>query len=93
MSLPTPGIIVVAAALALANDPTVIGVVGSSCSDATVGGIQTITEAGLTASLTAVGVASSVAVPAVLVYRLVSTYLPPIWGYFCLRWLTKHDYL
>lgn len=37
------------AALALANDPTVIGVVGSSCSDATVGGIQTITEAGLTA--------------------------------------------
>ncbi len=37
------------AALALANDPTVVGVVGSSCSDATVGGIQTITEAGLTA--------------------------------------------
>ena len=37
------------AALALANDPTVVGVVGSSCSDATVGGVQTITEAGLTA--------------------------------------------
>ncbi len=37
------------AALALANDPTVVGVIGSSCSDATVGGIQTITEAGLTA--------------------------------------------
>lgn len=37
------------AALALANDPTVIGVIGSSCSDATVGGIQTITESGLTA--------------------------------------------
>ena len=37
------------AALALANDPYVIGVVGSSCSDATVGGIQTITESGLTA--------------------------------------------
>ena len=28
------------AALALANDPTVVGVVGSSCSDATVGGIH-----------------------------------------------------
>ena len=37
------------AALALASDPTVVGVIGSSCSDATVGGIQTLTEAGLTA--------------------------------------------
>ena len=37
------------AALALASDPTVIGVIGSSCSDATVGGIQTLTEAGLSA--------------------------------------------
>jgi branched-chain amino acid transport system substrate-binding protein len=36
------------AALAIASDPTVVGVIGSSCSDATVGGIQTITEAGLT---------------------------------------------
>ena len=36
------------AALALAIDPTVVGIIGSSCSDATVGGIQTITEAGLT---------------------------------------------
>lgn len=37
------------AALALTSDPTVIGIIGSSCSDATVGGIQTITESGLTA--------------------------------------------
>ncbi len=37
------------AALALASDPYVVGVIGSSCSDATVGGIQTLTEAGLTA--------------------------------------------
>ena len=37
------------AALALTNDPTVVGIIGSSCSDATVGGIQTITESGLTA--------------------------------------------
>jgi branched-chain amino acid transport system substrate-binding protein len=36
------------AALALANDPTVVGIIGSSCSSATVGGTQTITEAGLT---------------------------------------------
>jgi len=37
------------AALAIASDPTVVGVVGSACSDETVGGIQAITEAGLTA--------------------------------------------
>ncbi len=36
------------AALALAADATLIGAIGSSCSDATVGGVQTITEAGLT---------------------------------------------
>jgi branched-chain amino acid transport system substrate-binding protein len=35
------------AALAIASDPTVVGLVGSSCSDATVGAMQTITEAGL----------------------------------------------
>ena len=37
------------AALAIASDPTVVGVVGSACSDETVGGINAITEAGLTA--------------------------------------------
>lgn len=36
------------AALAIASDPTVVGVIGSACSDETVGGIQVITEAGLT---------------------------------------------
>jgi hypothetical protein len=29
----------------------------------------------------------------VLIYRLVSYYLPPLWGYVSLRWLTNHDYL
>ena len=36
------------AAQALAADTTVVGLIGSVCSDETVGGIQTITEAGLT---------------------------------------------
>jgi uncharacterized protein (TIRG00374 family) len=52
-----------------------------------------VAEAGMTAGLTAVGVDSDVAVSAVLIYRLISYYLPPVWGYFCLRWLTDHDYL
>jgi len=30
------------------GDPTVVGIIGSSCSSATVGGVQTITESGLT---------------------------------------------
>ncbi len=56
------------------------------------GGIG-VAEAGLVAGLTSVGVDSEIAVAAVVVYRLMSYYLPPIWGWFCLRWLTEHDYL
>ena len=52
-----------------------------------------VTEAGMTAGLAAVGVPSDVAVSAVLTYRLISYYLPPLWGYACLRWLTSEDYL
>ncbi len=52
-----------------------------------------VAEAGLTAGLTAIGIDSNIAVSAVLVYRLVGTYLPPIWGYFSMSWLKKHDYL
>ena len=36
------------AAQALAADTTIVGLIGSTCSDETVGGIQAITEAGLT---------------------------------------------
>lgn len=52
-----------------------------------------VSEAGLATGLTAVGVASDVAVGAVLAYRLVSSYLPSIWGWFSLKWLQQHDYL
>ena len=56
------------------------------------GGIG-VSEAGLTAGLTAVGVSSDIALPAVILYRLCSYYLPPLWGWVSLRWLTHHDYL
>lgn len=36
------------AAQRLAADPTIVGLIGSNCSDETVGGIQAITEAGMT---------------------------------------------
>ncbi len=52
-----------------------------------------VTEAGMTAGLTAIGVDSDVAVSAVLIYRLISYYIPPVWGYVSLQWLTRHDYL
>ncbi len=51
-----------------------------------------VSEAGMTAGLTAIGVDPGTAVSAMLIYRLVSYYyLPPLWGYVSLRWLTKHD--
>jgi uncharacterized membrane protein YbhN (UPF0104 family) len=50
-------------------------------------------EAGVTAGLVAAGVENELAVSAVLIYRLCSFYLPPIWGWFSLHWLRGHDYL
>lgn len=56
------------------------------------GGIG-VAEAGLTAGLVGTGVPNDIAVPAVLLYRMISYYLPPIWGWASMRWLTKHEYL
>ena len=56
------------------------------------GGIG-VAEAGLTAGLVAVGVPESAAFAIALTHRLCSYYLPPIWGYFALRWLLHKDYL
>ena len=56
------------------------------------GGIG-VAEAGLTAGLTAVGVPESVAFAAALTHRLCTFYLPPIWGYFSLRWLGRKGYV
>jgi uncharacterized membrane protein YbhN (UPF0104 family) len=52
-----------------------------------------VTEAGLTAGLTAAGVPSSTAFAIALSYRFASFYLPPIWGWLCYRWLIKQRYL
>jgi len=56
------------------------------------GGIG-IYEAGLTAGLTAFGVDPAVATAAVLTDRLVTAYIPPVFGYISINWMTKHDYL
>ncbi len=56
------------------------------------GGIG-VTEAALTAGLTAAGVPDSAAFAAAVTYRLVTFYLPPIWGGLATRWLKREGYL
>jgi uncharacterized membrane protein YbhN (UPF0104 family) len=56
------------------------------------GGIG-VSEAGLTLGLTAAGLTSEVAFAVALAYRFASFYLPPIWGFFCYRWLIRRRYL
>jgi glycosyltransferase 2 family protein len=39
------------------------------------------------------GVPEEVAFAAVLLHRMATFYLPPIWGYFAMRWLERNDQL
>jgi uncharacterized membrane protein YbhN (UPF0104 family) len=52
-----------------------------------------VVEAGMILGLTAAGIPQDDAVAAVFVQRLFTAYLPPIWGWFCLVWMRKHEYL
>jgi uncharacterized membrane protein YbhN (UPF0104 family) len=56
------------------------------------GGIGVV-EFGLTAGLTAAGMSSEAALAAVMLYRFSTFYLPPVWGFFALRWLESNRYL
>lgn len=50
-------------------------------------------EASLSAALIALGVGESTAFAIAITQRLCTFYLPPIWGYLSLRWLTRKGYL
>jgi uncharacterized membrane protein YbhN (UPF0104 family)/tRNA A-37 threonylcarbamoyl transferase component Bud32 len=50
-------------------------------------------EAGLSAGLIAMGVDQSTAFAIAITQRLCTFYLPPIWGYVSLRWLTRKGYV
>jgi glycosyltransferase 2 family protein len=50
-------------------------------------------EASLSAGLIAVGVDESTALAIAITQRLCTFYLPPIWGYVSLRWLTRKGYI
>ncbi len=52
-----------------------------------------VTEAGLTFGLTTAGVPSDTAFAIALAYRFTCFYLPPVWGWFCYRWLVRRRYL
>jgi uncharacterized membrane protein YbhN (UPF0104 family) len=50
-------------------------------------------EAALTAGLVAMGVDESTAFAIAFTQRVCTFYLPPIWGYFSLRWLSRRAYI
>ena len=52
-----------------------------------------VAEAGLTVGLQAIGVPSAIAVSTAITFRLVTFYLPPIWGAAAMRWLRRNEYV
>ena len=46
-----------------------------------------VAEAGFTAGLSAFGVPNTIAMSTAILFRLVTFYLPPIWGSFAMKWL------
>ncbi|MEZ0448704.1 lysylphosphatidylglycerol synthase transmembrane domain-containing protein [Cellulomonas sp. ICMP 17802] len=52
-----------------------------------------VAEAGFTAGLQAVGVPSAIAVSTAITFRLVTFYLPPLWGAAAMRWLRRQEYV
>lgn len=56
------------------------------------GGIG-VAEAGYIAGLQAIGIPSTVAISTALAFRLVTFYLPPLWGAAAMRWLRRHQYV
>lgn len=56
------------------------------------GGIG-VMEAAVTVGLAAVGVPESAALASGIMFRIVTFYLPPLWGWFALHWLKNKRYL
>jgi uncharacterized membrane protein YbhN (UPF0104 family) len=69
---------------------TVAGIIGGISPSP--GGMGVV-EAGMILGLTAAGVKEADATAAVFIQRLVTSYLPPIWGWITLMWMRKREYL
>lgn len=50
-------------------------------------------EGAIITGLLAAGVPQEQAIPATFSYRLITAYVPPIWGWGALVWLRRHAYL
>ena len=48
---------------------------------------------GYTAGLIAIGIPEGAATATALAFRLVTFYLPPLWGVLAMRWMKKESYL
>jgi uncharacterized protein (TIRG00374 family) len=71
---------------------TVVTMIGGTLASAapTPGGVGAV-EAALIGGLAAFGVAAAIAVPAVLLYRIITCWLPVFVGWPVMRWLTKNE--
>jgi glycosyltransferase 2 family protein len=56
------------------------------------GGIG-VAEGGLTFGLISAGMPDEAAFGAAILYRLATFYLPPVWGFFAMRWLQRNQHL
>jgi uncharacterized membrane protein YbhN (UPF0104 family) len=52
-----------------------------------------VMEGAIITGLMAAGIPQEQAVPATFAYRLITAYLPPVWGYPAIFWLRRNDYL
>jgi uncharacterized membrane protein YbhN (UPF0104 family) len=52
-----------------------------------------VAEFGLTLGLVAAGMSDEAALAAVLLYRIATFYLPPLWGFCAMLWLQRRRYL
>ncbi len=52
-----------------------------------------VAEAAYAAGLIAIGIPDTVAASTALTVRLITFYIPPIWGTFAMRWMKEHRYL
>ena len=52
-----------------------------------------VAEAGLTAGLIAIGIPDGIAASTAIAFRLVTFYLPPLWGVFAVKWLKQQSNL
>lgn len=51
-----------------------------------------VAEAGYTAGLQAIGIPPDAALSTAIAFRLITFYLPPLWGSFAMRWLRRNSY-